>query len=189
MDYKSLDVNDLVMLARKNDDNAFGEISERYAPMLHKQVSKFTSHDSVGELFNEARVGLHKAVMSYNIASPLASFGHYSATCVYNHLSDFLSGKSFAAQAAGEVDVESIAISSGIQSRLEHEEAMRRIKSFAQAVLSDYEYQVFLMWLSGYKTSEIAERLGQSAKSVDNAKNRMFKHLRDIKNLIDSILS
>jgi DNA-directed RNA polymerase specialized sigma24 family protein len=51
---------------------------------------------------------------------------------------------------------------------------------YARQVLSDYEYSVLLYHIQGYKTSAIAERLGKSSKSVDNAKARVFRRLRQV---------
>ena len=45
-------------------------------------------------------------------------------------------------------------------------------------LLSDYEYSVLLLHIQGYKTAAIAKVLGRTAKSVDNAKSRLFRHLR-----------
>ncbi len=189
MDFKSLDVNELVILAKANDDSAFSEISSRYTPMLCKQVSELSFGGIDDELLNEARVGLHKAVMSYDITSGKASFGFYASTCVRNHLLDFISKSRNSRINSESLDVENIAVPCPVQSRLEREESIEIIKSLAHGVLSDYEYRVFLLWLSGYKTAEIAERLSQSPKSVDNAKNRMFKHLKNLRDTLNSILN
>ncbi len=189
MDLQSLDVNELVILAKQNDDSAFFEIASRYTPLLLNLISEFKSGDACGELLNEARVGLHKAVMSYDVSLGRATFGTYARTCVHNHLLDFMSKTSSAAINSDALDVERVAVSSSIQLQLERKEALYTIKRWAEGALSDYEYRVFLLWLSGYKTAEIADQLGKTAKSIDNAKARMFNHLRDVRCAIDSILN
>ena len=189
MDLKSLDVNDLIVLARQNDDFAFSEIATRYTPMLVKQVSELSSSVSAEELLTEAIVALHKAVLAYDVSLGKATFGTYARTCVRNHLLDFVSRASSTVIDSRGVDVENVAVFSGIQSHLEREETLSIIKSWARGALSDYEYDVFLLWLAGEKTAQIAERLGQSPKSVDNAKNRMFKHLRAVRDAIDTIFA
>ncbi len=187
MEFQSLDINELVLLARQSSDSAFDEIERRYMPLLLAKRAGFSAAYNAEELLNEARVGLHKAVMSYDLALGKASFGTYAGTCVHNHLLDFISKSSSANISSDGPDIDSVAVTSGIQSHLEHEEALSAIKAWARSILSEYEYEVFLLWLSGYKTAEIAERLGHSPKSVDNAKSRMFKHLRDMRDAIDSI--
>jgi DNA-directed RNA polymerase specialized sigma24 family protein len=49
----------------------------------------------------------------------------------------------------------------------------------ARDLLSDYEYQVLMLHIQGYKTSEISAAVGRDTKSVDNAKARLFRRLRD----------
>ena len=78
----------------------------------------------------------------------------------------------------GEVDVEKIAVSGGMQSMLEHREQTAYFLSVARDTLSLFEFEVYRRWMIGYKTSEIASELGVTAKAVDNAKNRMWSKLR-----------
>ena len=49
----------------------------------------------------------------------------------------------------------------------------------AEKILSEYEYSVLMYHIRGYRTADIAKRLLRPAKSVDNAKARIFKRLRD----------
>ena len=189
MDLESTDVNGLIALVRQNDDFAFGEIVTRYMPMLLKQVSEVSTSGFSDELLNEARVALHKAVISYDLERGKATFGYYARTCVRNHLLDFVSRASSSMIDSHGLDIENVAVNSGIQSHLEREESLGLIRSLARSVLSDYEYRVFLLWLAGDKTAQIAQKLGQSPKSVDNAKARMLKQLRSVRDAIDSIFT
>ena len=65
-----------------------------------------------------------------------------------------------------------------VERRLEEREMFNRILTSAKDVLSDYEYRVLMLHIQGYKTADIAASLSKSAKSVDNAKARLFKRLR-----------
>jgi DNA-directed RNA polymerase specialized sigma24 family protein len=57
----------------------------------------------------------------------------------------------------------------------------------ARGVLSEYEYEVFMLYIEGYSTAEISEKLGRDFKSVENAKSRMLKHLREESNVFSDI--
>ena len=57
-------------------------------------------------------------------------------------------------------------------------ETADKLISAAHEILSDYEYKVLMLHSQGYKTAQIASALGRDAKSVDNAKNRIFRRLR-----------
>ena len=54
----------------------------------------------------------------------------------------------------------------------------------AKAELSDFEFQVFRMEIDQYTTADIAKALGKTAKSIDNAKNRIHR-LRDNKEICE----
>ena len=179
-DYEKADIHDLIRLTREHDDGAFAQIAERYAPMLNSLVSRFApSPSAADEMMNEALVALHRAALTYDVGQVNVSFGLYSRICAYNRLVDYSASIRARDSVSSDIDVENIAVTSGVQSRLEREETVRMLKSCAGEVLSDYEMQVFSLCLSGYKTSEIAETLGKSAKSVDNAKARMLKRMRE----------
>lgn len=179
-DYEKADIASLVELIRSGDDSAFSEIAERYSPMLRKLVFRFASSDFVAEeMLNEALVALHRAALTYDVGQVDVSFGLYSRICAYNRLVDYSASIKSRESSSVDVDVESIAAPSSIHSRLEREETVGMLKSCADEVLSEYEHKVFSLCLSGYKTSEIADILGKSAKSVDNAKARMLKRMRE----------
>ncbi len=179
-DYGKADIASLIELTRKGDDSAFSEIAERYSPMLRKLVFRFASSDFVAEeMQSEALVALHRAALTYDVGQVDVSFGLYSRICAYNRLVDYSASIKSRESSSVDVDVESIAAPSSIHSRLEREETVGMLKSCADEVLSEYEHKVFSLCLSGYKTSEIADILGKSAKSVDNAKARMLKRMRE----------
>jgi RNA polymerase sigma factor (sigma-70 family) len=173
------DVKDLIILVRENDDNAFSEIVERYSPMIKKVISGFVCTDMTSEeLFGESLVALHRAAISYNVESVDVSFGLYARICIYNKLLDYKEYVRSRSRNESSVDVERIAVSSGIQTRLEREETVSMLKACADEVLSEYERRVFSLCLAGYKTAEIAKILSKTPKSVDNAKARMLKSMR-----------
>ncbi|MBQ1260721.1 MAG: sigma-70 family RNA polymerase sigma factor [Clostridia bacterium] len=175
---KSLDATSLIVFARGHDDAAFGELVERYTPMMNRIInSHLTSTADRSEAFSEACVALHRAVLTYNLEQTDVTFGLYAQICVRNQMLDLLRAKN-AALDISDVDIESLAVTSSIESRLILEESIEQYKRCAKAALSDYEYQVFLLVLKGAKTSEIAKILCRSPKSVDNAKARMARILR-----------
>ncbi len=179
-DYKNIDINELLSMAKSHDDAAFSEIAERYMPMIRKVALGFLpAAVSTDELINEALVALHRAVASYKTEQVDVSFGLYARICVYNKLLDVSSSEKSHEFIKSDIDIENVAVNSGIQSKLERQETVDMLKASAARVLSDYENRVFSLCLAGYKTAEISKILGKSAKSVDNAKARMLKTLRE----------
>ena len=170
----------LIEATRGGDDSAFSELVSLYTPMLNKVVSGFVGptlrHD---EAFSEACVALHRAAMSYDLCRVgEVTFGLYARICVYRRVSD-LSEKNMRCLPTVDVDVDAIVSYSNIEQRLVGRERMAEYMKKARGLLSEYEYQVFTLYVEGYSSLEIAEKLNRPVKSVDNAKGRLIKHLRE----------
>ena len=178
--YKELETLALIELVRECDDSAFDELVLRYTPMINKLVSGFlTNTFRYDEAFSEACVALHRAAMSYDASrSADITFGLFAQICVFRRLCDAIAKERGGAEVV-DVDVDTISTENNIENRLVGREQMSRFFDVARGVLSEYEYRVFRLYVEGYSTLEIAERLGKNQKSVENAKARMFRHLRE----------
>ena len=78
-----------------------------------------------------------------------------------------------------DCDIEQMSDNESPEGRLVERETFDSIISGAKKVLSDYEFRVLLLHIQGYKTSAIAGMLNRTPKSVDNAKSRLFRRLRE----------
>ena len=176
--YRDIDTSDLILLCREHDDEAFDQLVQRYTPMIRKVISGFGSHSyDFGELFSEACVALHIAAQRFDLDQSEVTFGLYARICVRNRLLDLIRS------AEGEkniapLDVEMMVEGESVEARLADREEFEIILGSAKKLLSDYEYNVLLLHIQGYKTAAIAKALGKNAKSVDNAKSRLFRRLR-----------
>lgn len=175
--YENTDINDLIVACREHSDSAFDELVTRYTPMMRKVISGFSSPAlEFSELFSEACIALHSAMLRYDLEQGGVTFGLFARICVQHRLLDFVrteSGKSVA-----ECDVDGVADCDSIESGIVERETFDRLMSSARTLLSDYEYRVLVLHIQGYKTSTIAKMLSRSPKSVDNAKYRIFRRLR-----------
>jgi len=176
--YENLELGDLIMRCRDCDDSAFSELVRRYKPMVKSVVASFTEA-SVGadELCAEAYVALHSAALRYDLGQNKVTFGLFARICVYNRLVDTLR-RADALPELCEVDVDTLADEGELESGIVARDTLERVLRGARELLSDLEYTVLMYHIQGYKTSAIAEALGRSPKSVDNAKWRIFKRLR-----------
>ena len=176
--YKNTDISDLILRCRERDDEAFDELVSRYTPMMRSVVFGFSSPSfEFSELFSEACVALHSAAERFDLAQTEVTFGLYARICVRNRILDLIrtdSDLSFS-----DSNVEQLSYEDSVEHRLEEREIFNSILSSARLLLSDYEYRVLLLHIQGYKTAAIAEMLSRSAKSVDNAKFRIFRRLRE----------
>ncbi len=168
----------LIMECRAGNDSAFEELVALYRPMITGVIYRFSLSEY--EAFSEACIGFYRAVMSYDLEQSKVTFGLYARICTERCVIDMLrrEGQDVSRYIDDGIDVDSIAVSGGIQSMLENREQMAYFLSVAREELSDFEFEVYRLWMVGYKTADMAELLSSNAKSVDNAKNRMLTKLR-----------
>ena len=67
-----------------------------------------------------------------------------------------------------------------LASRLTEQEAYTELSRLIHDVLSEYENQIWWLYLSGRTARDIADRLGKDEKSVQNAIYRIRKKLRTV---------
>ena len=172
-------VSELILKVRESCDEAFSELVRRYLPMLEKLTGSFVGASlRRDEVFCEASVAFYKAAMTYDISRSDVTFGLYSRICVYRRLCDLVGKEKGKEGLISDLDINAVSVQSGVESHLLAKERMQAALSSIRALLSQYEYDVFILHLEGYKTPDIAERFGESSKSVDNAKARAVKRLR-----------
>ena len=186
-DYKELELPALLLLIQQKDDGAFTELVNRYTPMLNKVVGGFLSPSMrYDEAFSEACVALHRAALSYDIDRTDVTFGLYARICSYRRLLDAVS-KGARELEIVDTDVDTLYVESNIETRLVGRERMREYLKKAHSILSEYEYRVFLCYINGEGTQQIADKLSRTQKSVENAKSRMLKHLREESDIFSDV--
>jgi len=179
MDYTSLKIEELIVLVRADDNSAFGEIISRYSPMLLSEIKDFLSPSVLYDVaYSEACYALHRAAMSYDLArAEIITFGLYAQICVHRQLCDLAEKEGDGANIVDK-DVERFIVKPSLEAGLISRERVGRYLEIARSILSDYEYQVFFEYVRGAKNPEIAAKLSKSVKSIENAKQRIFKHLK-----------
>ena len=178
--YKDAETKELIIKSRDKDDLAFGELVSRYTPMMKKVISSFSDNSSFesDELFSEACVGLHSALESFDLEQNGVTFGLYARSCVYNRLVDLFRSSRKVINTV-DIDVDEISCATDPEALIVGRERFESLLRESASLLSDYEYKVLVLHIQGYKTAKIAKILSKSAKSVDNAKSRLFKRLRE----------
>lgn len=178
--FSEMEVSSLILLARANNNFAFSELVKRYTPMINKVISGFDIPESrIDEAVSDAHVALYRAALAYDLSSSGVTFGLYARICVYNKLCDFVGSELCDDVSLDDIDADRITATCRVESNLVNVETVRKYLDVAKSILSDYEYDVFRLYLGGYTTREISGILSKTSKSVDNAKNRMMKHLRE----------
>ena len=185
--YRNTDILELLLLCRQHNDEAFDELVHRYTPMIRKVISGFGNiYADYSELFAEACVALHIAAGRFDLSQNEVTFGLFARICVRNRIVDLLRSAEHEVNLT-DYDVEMMSEGKSVEAQLADREDFELVLGSAKRILSDYEYSVLLLHIQGYKTAAIAKALGKTAKSVDNAKSRLFRRLRsEIKLISDN---
>ena len=176
---KNTDIRELLLGCKNGDDMAFSELVRRYSPLIYKLISESGLDTDTYELFSEGCVALHQAALGYDLDRDEVTFGLYAKACIYHRFVD-VRRRNSANREPRELNAGNTECEAGPDERLVARERLDALFLYAKQVLSDYEYTVLLYHVQGYKTAAIAERLGKSPKSVDNAKARVFRRLRQV---------
>ena len=178
--FKDMEVSSLLLLVRAGNNMAFEELARRYSPLINKVISELDIPlTRYSEATSEGYAALYRSAKSYDIENNGVTFGLYAKICIWRRLSDFIGRENREEARLLDLGKVNLYTGGGAESGIILKENTKRYLKLARTFLSDYEYKVFRLYLCGMTTKEISEELKVSAKSVDNAKNRMMKHLRE----------
>lgn len=195
--YSDLSDNELLELINKEKNNdAMETLIKRFGPLVTRQSrSLYIIGADEEDLIQEGMIGLIKAVNDYK-ADKGASFKTFAFMCVrrqmltainnsnnrknipLNHyISIYGDGNGDYVSPLDEMDSGVITNPEDIMlARLQETDLIKVIES----KLSKFEHQVLDEYLTGASYEEIGERLGKTAKSIDNAVQRIRAKLRDV---------
>ena len=192
--YSDLSDNELINKEKNND--AMETLIKRFGPLVTRQSrSLYIIGADEEDLIQEGMIGLVKAVNDYK-ADKGASFKTFAFMCVrrqmltainnsnnrknipLNHyISIYGDGNGDYVSPLDEMDSGVITNPEDIMlARLQESDLIKVIES----KLSKFEHQVLDEYLTGASYEEIGERLGKTAKSIDNAVQRIRAKLRDV---------
>ena len=186
MDIKEEKILLMVADVQSGDRSAFSALLSMYRPLLHARISRFLPSDTErDELYQDASLALYRAALRYRDGMGV-TFGAYARVCVDNALiSAYRKARADSGlcslDALREAGDEPLAFEGEVAdpalSLIAREEASDLYRA-ALSCLSRYEAQVFLSYIRGYASHEIAPAVGRSEKSVANAISRALSKLR-----------
>lgn len=184
--FSSLSDEQLVLLCTsRNDSDAWSELCSRYLGVAKAQANKLSADPTEAEdLAQVGLIGFLRAVHSFN-AEGKASFATYASRCIHNRIINAVKSSKAKRQIPSDLctslDRQSELVDTALtpeQILLSRKEAQQISKAIHEK-LTEKERQVFSLYLSGLKYSEIARRLSVSEKSVESALSRARKKLKD----------
>lgn len=178
------EVERLLPLIRRGSNAAFLRLSDLYAPLLDSEVARYAgslSEADLEDLRQGASISLFRSAIAYR-ADRGVTFGLFAKICIVNGIADSLR---YIGKKGGTLSIDELTESEqpddgepNPQSLLLDKERAGETRRQIRSTLSDLEYEIFEMYISGFSYAEIASRIGKSQKSVDNALCRIKKKLR-----------
>lgn len=175
----------LALLVKSGDSEAFAELTARYMSLIRMKAAPFHSAQlETDDLCQEGLMGLLSAARSYEEGNR-ASFRTYAGVCISNRMimayRAALSRKNSPlcnfVSLSGDGD-ESRRLTTGPADGWDPETVLASSESISQmwkrirSVLSEREYRVLRLYLSGFTYAEIARKLSVTPKAADNALQR-----------------
>lgn len=168
-------------------DEAFETIASRYLGLISSAAKKYrgmSPDTDDSDLVQEGLVAMLSACRSFQGDGGM-SFKNYLMLCVENRYRSLLrsANRKGAVPARNIISIEDgqdAAFDPTVSSLPEMVEMKEHIGTLHRVLkerLSDLEYKVAILHLSGYAYKEIAEKLNISLKQVDNAQTRIRQKL------------
>ena len=186
-------LNAYIASAQNGDSDAFSTLLEKYEPLIKSTVARtmakmpeLTETDAE-DLRQEAVLAFYSALMTYDFLISDVEFGLYAKVCISNRLvSQMRRLKRDIEHRAASIDQDDILRFVGTEedpaARLIENESEQSLLKVISDCLSEYEYKVFELYMSGMSSAEMAERLESTEKSVNNAmfriRTKLKKHLK-----------
>lgn len=180
----------LILQVREGDQHAFGELLKLYDPLFLSLLAKTEmsglNQQDIEDLRQELTVVFYHSILSYELEQTDVKFGLYAKICMRNALiTQMRKRKARQVSLSLEEDKEEgrIELLEGGEDptkELLSRETVESMNQKIREVLSPFEAKVWQMYLMGNGSQSIADALGKSEKSIENALFRLRHKLRDI---------
>lgn len=186
--YKGLPDVNLCYLVRLDNEEAFAELSDRYAGMVRGKALMFSGsqYPDREDLVQEGFMGLYSAALTFDEDRGVA-FSAYAALLVYRHMLDLYrvhwNKRNRPLNEALPLDRMTEPSFRSPEALLETQEMLSALQLRIDERLTPLENRVFELFLSGHTRQEAAELAGLELKVYDNALLRAKRKLRETPSL------
>ena len=178
---------ELIAQFLSGNDDAFEWIVSRYLGLISSAAKKYRGMSpdiDDSDMIQEGMVALLGACRNFDSGKG-ASFKNYLMLCVENRYRSMMrsSARQSAVPARNIISIEEEqdaafdSTATSLPELVETKEYIGSLHRILRDSLSDLEYKVAILHLSGYSYREISNRLNISLKSVDNAQTRIRQKL------------
>ena len=195
MPYEAFSDEELIEKLRQGEDDITDYILEKYKPLVRKKTNAmYLIGGETEDLIQEGMIGLFKAIRDYKPDKD-ASFYHFAELCINRQLYSALEASnrkkhqplnsyiSLSEQAHPDALAAELLVDkeSGPEQTVIEQEVWEEYKKRLAQNLSRMENQVLQYYLDGNHYIQIAEMMGKSPKSIDNALQRIRQKIRQMK--------
>ncbi len=170
---------ELAVLAKMNSEAMYVLIA-RYTKLIRFKASRMCGYVEADDLAQEGFMGLLSAVAAFDEQRNIR-FSTYAWTCITNKMLSLIKNSSKLPTPVGDISASVFEMPDTnaqpdfiVMQREEWSVFWQKIIS----QLSHLEYQICMMFMGGLCYAEIADKLGITVKSVDNAIQRVRRKLR-----------
>ncbi len=195
--YADMSDEAIVCMAQNGDNKAIEYILEKYKGLVKSRARAYFLIGADSEdLIQEGMIGLYKAIRDFNCEKQVG-FAAFADICTtrqivtavktatrqkHTPLNNYISfNKKIAADDSEKtmLDYLSETLISDPEQIVINQESFENVNRKISSILSDFEMRVLELYLSGRSYQEIADQLGKSAKSIDNALQRTKRKIED----------
>ncbi len=172
--------DELLAVKAKNDKKAAAELLSRYFCTIEKKAKRYAISFSE-DMAQEGFIGLLQAVETYDEEKDV-KFSTYANVCIKNKMiSAFVKHKDIILDESEELNNEDVdAQEESPENIIIEKERLREIYDKIISALSEQEWRVFQLFLTGLAYNQIALELNVPPKTVDNAMQRVRRKLKSV---------
>lgn len=171
---------EIVELVNSGNFEPIGVLINRYYPTIILYVNRLCPQELHEDAIQEATFALYSAIKSYN--SQKSSFSTFAGICIKRSVISTLKShnrkKTVPSELVTSIDDVEIADSNSPEKIFFDRNDYETLTDSIKLELSSMEYKVLQLYISGYRYSVIADKLGLTEKSVNNALSRIRKKLK-----------
>jgi RNA polymerase sporulation-specific sigma factor len=188
MQYDTFSDEELIGKLRQGENDITDYILEKYKPLVRKCANAvYLIGGETEDLIQEGMIGLFKAIRDFRTEREV-SFFSFAKLCINRQLYSAIEASnrkknmplnSYISLSEQGTDLLHPLAESPEQLVI-RQELMEEYKKRLAGMLSGMEHQVLDLYLEGDNYTQIAERLGKTPKSIDNALQRIRQKIKQI---------
>lgn len=183
---KKMPTDKLISEVRAGNGDAFEKLLKDYTPLIEASVAKVLGDEFYSlyadDFRQEAAVMFYNSILTYDMEQHEVEFGLYAKICISNALiSQLRSLKRRLTERPVPTDDDGVFVNdSGDDPAVSilEQESLSALYSVIRSNLSDFEYRVWRLYMSGKTAKQIGCAIGKNEKAVTNAVYRIRKKLR-----------